>query len=383
MIRYAVLLFILSIVLVYIAVISGILNTSPFEYIQDNRIDMEYDNIHIGIQNRYPLHNDKIWIAIYNGDFKIKKRYLFDLKKENVVGVLEGLSPFLYNDDEFAAIKLFSRSFPFFGGSHDRGTEELELVSLHSGISKILGEIPFGVASSGNYSPNRRYYQFNSRKNGNYLIDFKDQELLTLNLKQMDIIGWWSHSELVYIDKTFNIVKKNIEIDTEEILFTPNQIQNFIHENQLQITHPEDFIIETHWNGQEYEFLILHRIREINPNVDREELRREKWLLKIDKNTKTLKLFHTDFPYRWQSSYTTDLRKCVNTKGKSIFVLDTFTNVETCILTEHFTQDYIRPAFIYQNKILYPTSRELMMMDMDGTNNRQLFPPTVDTKQKL
>lgn len=372
--------------------------TIPYiQFANDIQVTPEYNTIYYPVYSANPFHEDLMWVSTYEKEYWYnRKQYLFDMKSEQVIATAgsntdvtssrkHGMTIGSQNTDWRSILriqverwlKLNPQSqtdsvYHLFTMQNDR--KEMKYF-LYNNTQVYLDR--------GSFSPDGNYFlctSYSAYGVSKHIIDLQLNTITSITDSYNYQSGWWSNSELLQRSQTNDTLLRNTVTNEKNILFSPVQLSQYIADHKLLITDPNQYELITVWDGTEYQFLIASHNRMPRhpnyaaPNPD------EKWLFKINKDTKELETVSRDFPFPNYGKWNENITKYVyNEKSDGGYWELKFYDIQSGISKPLLPADtpmteWALPGF-YHDQIVFASHKSLWIVNQDGSGLRQLFPP--------
>jgi hypothetical protein len=327
-------------------------------------------------------------------------QYLFDLKKRETIGALDTAWAISLNKDQMEALcciaeigkgntlseAVSSVLHDLSGGRYRaRGNEyaiHYWIVPLREGTPTYLGEAheKEGLGSIGHRSPDDRYWHVQTSCDDRLLVDLERKEMLRLDPVRYRNGGWWSDTELIFKTEENDLRIYDVETKREETLLTLDQLLDFLKEQGLSDAQPELFRLFQEWNGKGYSFYISSNISARNNGKD--------WLIGIDKQTRQLRLKERSFDYHrlGHLNYDGSLYLYSGEKetgdSNAVYVADLANSKVRTLIPGDTNENYFSLPNWYGGRIIFVQQGALWIIDADGENREQLFPPAAGKNKR-
>ncbi len=355
-----------------------------------------FTSVHCDWSSPNPFAGGKVWIFAATSPTN-RHCFLYDLDTRLIAGELFNAGPIFCNHDQTkilcqgrdslaTSIKqkfvAFMRRFPIAKKQLQKVNEQESfwVLNLQDNSTRRVGDlsqIP-GTGSTWRPSPGLRYgcNVPNNAEEGLafFLCDLETAVFEKINL-QGDVQGWWDDSHILIRDQANNFILFDTTTHKTNTLFNTNALANSLREANAADSTGKIRAFNN-WNGRDYDVYFA---------LQNESYRAgESFLLKASHAEPELKLLYRKFKFehlgRLDSSATHYLYNgesgLPGQGGNGGVFLRNLSDATSRTLVPPDGSGQYALARFYGNEIIYFRNRLPWRMDLNGSNNAPLFPPS-------
>jgi hypothetical protein len=249
------------------------------------------------------------------------------------------------------------------------------LLNLEKDTALEMGVLPQHPSSIVQPSPDLRFAYVFSIGGGPapqvQCFDFKRGEIRELYIKGWPA-GWWDQTNLLVTTTNNDFVLYDVTTRKMTPLISSSNLATFLKEHDIteDPTKARPFF---QWNGQENEFYLTDTYKKWSAD--------ESYLIKVERSDARLTLLSTKFKFEWSDQFDQTGRYYAYSgrdSGKAsdgVFVRDLQTGTSQIAVAPTKNTSFSIPRF-YGDWIIYSRSNRLWKINVDGTENQLLFPPS-------
>ena len=343
-----------------------------------------------------PFEGGKMWINVWSSRAKDYHRFLYDIDRRLVLGELNQAGAVFFNHDQ-TKLLCYMRARPptnhlrddiseiiksLSGGKIDlaharQDVETFWTLDLPTNTAKKLGHLyqHQGTGSSFRPSPDFRF-GYNKPSMGmskGFFICDLEKDIFRNDPVAGEPKGWWDERRILIKATDKSLVLYDVVTRKTSPFLSLEQLGNFYA--SVGITNdPAQANPFFMWNGRENDFYLTDK--------DQRWSAAESFLLKIARPGPTLTLLNPKFKFEWSDHFDATGNYYLYTgrdPGKTnsaVYLRD---------LRSNQTRELVAPdpnegtqfsiPFFYRAGVIYVRSNMLWQIDLDGSNNRRLFPP--------
>ena len=338
-----------------------------------------------------PVQDGKVWIETWSSRTNWHC-YLYDVTNRLIVGELFNATPIFFNHDR---TKLLCEGYSLEGAWKWRLSRWLQkfpltkplaqkinrleafwVLDFKDGSAKAVGSVSQFPGSGSRFSPSPgfRFGVINPTWPGTelFVCDLASN-LFTRFAISGYVVGWWDAHTLLVRDERSNFVLRDVITHQTNMLFSAETTSKLLVQMGLPGSSYE-ISSRCNWNGREYDFFFGPG-REMNWG--------ESFLLKLDRNDRTLKLVKRNFKFHHlgflDAAGTHYLYEGENgtpgTGGNGgVFLYDLSDDSVRTLVPPDNAGQYSLARFCGDG-VIYSRNRVLWRVDLDGSNNVPLFRP--------
>lgn len=340
-----------------------------------------------------PVQDGKMWITARSSPTNWQS-FLYDVTNRLIIAELLGGSPIFFNQDR---TKLLCEGYSLEGSwkwkvarwldkfplgkpiaQRINRVEAFWVLNLKDGSAEPVGQVSQfpGMGSSFLPSPGFSYgVNIPSTSLGQHELFLCDlaSNVLTKVTVSGDVVGWWDAHTLLLHDGGNNFVLMDMLTRHAELLLSADTTTKLMEQMGLP-GGPGDIGWLSNWNGNGYDFFFTFRSQK---NWG------ESFLLKLDRNEKTLKLVKRDFKFQWLGVFDAEGTRYLY-EGENgqpgaggnggVYLRDLADDrVKTLIPPDNGGQYSL--ARFCGNGVIYMRKKALWRVDLNGSNNMPVFQP--------
>jgi hypothetical protein len=251
--------------------------------------------------------------------------------------------------------------------------ETLWILDLRKNSARKLGEITQAYGFNRTWKPspnfNRGYLVPINREEGSSFIlcDLEKETFMKIKFKG-DLQGWWDARNIMIKDPAKNFVLLDVDTGKTNLLFSAGTISAFLSQSGIA-SDPADVKAFANWNGLAYDFYFS-----TNRDFD------VSFLLKATRSDPPLKLLNRNFKFEHVGRLDDDAThylycgENISPNG-AVLLRDVASNTVRAIVPPDNSGRYSNPRY-YRDEIIYFRNRRLWRINLNGSNNVPLFPPS-------
>jgi len=211
-----------------------------------------------------------------------------------------------------------------------------------------------------------------------FLCDMKSNLFTRINIGGQ-LVGWWDEHTLLVHDGTNNLVLRDVTTRQTEPLLSAEEISKLLQKMGLpsradDIGRARAPWLSSHWNGRAYDFFFT---------VAKEENWESQFLVKLDRNNRTLNLVKRDFKSHHLGFFDANATHYIYEGENGAPGRGGNGAVYICDLSDDSVRTLVPPdnggqyslARFCGDGVIYMHKRVLWRVELDGSNNMPLFQP--------
>lgn len=331
------------------------------------------------------IDQNKLFIGTTNGQHQ-----LYDIETKKMEGTLLNSTPLMLDQDAENVLavrmgdgKLFSLEqieqliMTYLHSIYFKNEISFWLIPLNGDQPTQVGqihEVPvWRLPNPYTASPDQRYLLVRFSQSRIWLVDIQEKTVRAIERANNQIGGWWSEKECLYVNEENDIIFYDVEKQRIVSSVVLGDLLTFIKRHDPNIEEIQWMILQPFWRGGNYVFYLTCYLKKTNAS--------QKWLLRINRNNKSLKLVLRNFDnqiYGNIGSISDDENVMVYPGGiqsNVIHVKDLESKElnKIKIDVKLGENEFIAP-FCYEEHIYYILKGVLWRMNRDGGNQDQVLP---------
>lgn len=350
-----------------------------------------------------PFVDGKMWILFFTGGTNSATLF-YDIDRQQVLGQLTNGWPVLNAADpdrlvcaqpgfgvrerlsrlfQPVARRLFKTAAPPPAPAYSAEPQRYWLLDVEKNSAARIGRLPHWPETFLFSSPDSRFAYavlYDSSKGipkptDLCLFDLKRSRLRKLSVLGWlgQVIGWWDNTHLLYWTIHHDLVLQEISTAKTASLLPAAQLRSFLRGNELPLDL-QSAQFKCCWNGRGNDFYLM------NPGPG--AMLAESYLIKLEHPDGQLKLVSRHFNVEWSEDFDATGRYSLYSKRRDstpdrngVFLRDLQIDATQVLVAPNATNYSSLPRF-YGDSVIYVRSNALWRINLDGTHNIRLFPPS-------
>jgi hypothetical protein len=345
-----------------------------------------------------PFRDSRVWIWTMTGGTNIHD-YLYDLDRRTVAGELfQGGAVFANVDQSKLLVAGYGSGMTSFKdrlllalGKLTMGrlalpptnrVESFWILDLKDNSSRRIGNVSQAPGAGSRWLPSPGFrYGYTVPSTARSGAEFFLCDLDNATFQEIEfpgrLEGWWDEQNILVKDPGNNFVLLDVTTQKSSTLFSAESFANSLQ--QMRLATNLDPVATIHnWNGREFDFY-FH-------SPTNYWIAAKSYLLKADRTNRALVLVQRDFDFRWGGKldasgthymYEGESGAPGSGGNGGVFLRNLSDNTIRTIIPPDNKGQYAIARF-YKDSILYFTNRLIWRIGLNGSNNVQVLPPTVN-----
>jgi len=341
-----------------------------------------------------PFEAGKMWVTTLSGG--TNRQFLFDIETGKVVGQLtNGWPVTMIGEQQVLCSRLAPGGQPQTGirtmilswierislgrikFSPPRESETYWLLNLEKNQATKIGDIPNTPNFSFVPSPDYRYgYKAVHNQKGGvdyFCFDLDHKSIQKLNRPEWSS-GWWDNTHILLQTTNFDFLLYDVKTRLVTPFIAFDRIKGLL-QGKIISEDPIKAGAFCIWHGKENDFYIT--------DGHQRWLAEESYLIKVERPDGRLNLLSPKFKFEWSDHFEPAGRYYLYSGRQSgigsdgVFVRDLLSNTNRVLVEPNSNKYFSIPVF-YRDSVIYVRSNMLWRINLDGSSNVTLFPPSAN-----
>ena len=355
-----------------------------------------YDQVSYPYYGPSPFEGGKMWVSFEaSNDFHA---CLFDLEKQLVLGEVVNAAPVLFNHDQTKilcsqrtppgtnrVLRLITRLARLAiskgkASPDDDDQETFWVIDLKRNHATEIGHLFLWKGAISSFYPSPDFHHGFLKTVGvnlpeMFVYDLEDETFERLSVTGSPC-GWWDEHHIMLQATNNDLELYDIKARKSSTFLSLRQVRKFCADSGLT-NHPGPRFSFYVWDGQDNEFYLS--------GGDSRFTTPDSFLIHLERPDGNLKLLVKNFECAWCDHFDAGAKLYlysspqagVNTSAVYLRDLKTGLARELVPPDQNHTYDFSLPRF-YGGGVIYSRSNALWEIQLDGSNNKRLFPPIDD-----